>query len=111
MDKLVLTFDGMYYRIIWVLKGEEGAYLGDYLLLEDKAPVPEDEHSVATEAAREGVHSSDHQGLYWDDKSQAQEALRRAKLALVAIRGKKALPEWAKQALAAGWKPPRDWKP
>jgi hypothetical protein len=46
-------------------------------------------------------------GFFWPNASEARVTLRAIKLALLQERP---LPEWAKVALAAGWKPPKGWK-
>ena len=52
-----------------------------------------------------------HDGYRWETRGDAQRALRAAKAALLDARSKVPLPDWAKQALAAGWKMPKGWKP
>lgn len=47
----------------------------------------------------------------WYTRSGASKALAAAKAALTIHRSAKPWPEWAKQALAAGWKAPKGWKP
>lgn len=101
------------FRICWLIvdEGEEGAHLGDYLY-EGKPSDVFDEHSVATEAARKVAASEcDEIGLFWETQSAARKALAAANAALRSHRSTKPWPEWAKQALAAGWKAPKGWQP
>lgn len=51
------------------------------------------------------------QRLYWDSYSQAKKALAIAKRIWKELRDGRPWPDWAKQASAAGWKPPKGWKP
>lgn len=44
----------------------------------------------------------------WYSSKAAQSALR---LCRAALKAERELPEWAKAALAAGWKAPKGWKP
>lgn len=87
-----------------------GACLGDYLL---PPQLCEDaEHRIATESAKAlNTGELDTVGLYWYTRSGASKALAAAKAALTVHRSAKPWPEWAKQALAAGWKAPKGWKP
>ena len=110
-DKLAIIEDGYAYRICWVVDGEEGAWLGDYLQ-HNPTFHDDDEHRVATEAANQaGGCEIDNIGLRWESKARAQEALVSARAALKAARSSKPYPEWAIKALAAGWKAPKGWVP
>jgi hypothetical protein len=86
------------------------ACLGDYLL--SPTTGEDTEHRAATEGAR-ALNTSElgADGLYWYTRSAASKALAAAKAALTVHRSAKPWPEWAKQALAAGWKAPKGWKP
>ncbi len=46
-------------------------------------------------------------GAFWETEAEARVALRVAKEAL---KQERPLPEWAKTALAEGWKAPKGWK-
>lgn len=50
-------------------------------------------------------------GFWWESRRDAEAALRQIKAEAKAILQGAGLPEWAKTALAHGWKPPRGWKP
>jgi hypothetical protein len=52
----------------------------------------------------------DASGFFWDTRSAAQSALRVAKAAIKAGVDRP-IPDWARQALAAKWTPPKGWKP
>ena len=112
-DKLAIIEDGYAYRICWVVDGEEGAWLGDYLYPQHNPTFHDDnEHRVATEAANQaGGCEIENFGLRWESKARAQEALVSARAALKAARSSKPYPEWALTALAAGWKAPKGWVP
>lgn len=109
-DKLVLIENEYSYRICWVVDGEEGALLGDYL--RHSTDIKEDdEHRIVTEAARFHGGEIDNLGLFWESRARAQKALVSARAALKAARSSKPYPEWAVKALAAGWKAPKGWTP
>ncbi len=112
-DKLVVVEEKYLYRIQWEL--DDGDDLGAYLCQSEEDGVGEPptersdwEHWTASQAVRtsEGV-TIDHIGARWDSQKQATAALRVAKEALKQDRP---MPDWAKTALAEGWKPPKGWK-
>jgi len=113
------------YCIQWKLAddGELGAVvgegIGDNLDIErataanEKCSSEEREDAVVTLAAAE-MKPEFRQGLgfYWDRLAEAQAALHACNAALKAFRlSSKPMPEWALTAAAAGWKPPKGWKP
>lgn len=49
-------------------------------------------------------------GYFWTTRSGAQAALAAARVVLKA-KAERPLPDWAQQALDAGWKMPRGWRP
>jgi hypothetical protein len=51
------------------------------------------------------------QEFRFDSTSVAREALRAVNARLNLDKANKPLPEWAKKALAEGWKPPKGWSP
>jgi len=74
------------------------------------------EHVAAsTAAAATKGANHDRIGLYWETHTAAARALKIAKAAIQAAVSEaengKAWPAWAIQAKAAGWKPPKGWKP
>jgi hypothetical protein len=52
----------------------------------------------------------DASGFFWETREAAQSALRVAKAAIT-LGVDRPMPDWARQALAAGWKAPKGWKP
>ena len=114
-ERLVLDEDrhGL-FRIFWYFpdEGDTGACLGDYLLSPSASRQDDTEHRIATESAKAlNTGELDSDGLYWYTRSAASKALAAAKAALTIHRSARPWPEWAKQALAAGWKAPKGWKP
>jgi hypothetical protein len=130
-DRIVIVESRYGYSLQWYLEedGDLGLTLGEgetheSLSKMDKAitrrgTVGEDpdgkvEHAVTTLAAwkHEGMHLAPQgQGFYWESKKGAAEALRLVKVAIKELKDNKPWPEWAKQAAANGWKPPKGWKP
>lgn len=121
-DKLDVYESGRCWRIQWILgildDGDDvGATIGegnDAYTERDLAQLPagEDwEHVVAcVVASRTPQVARDFNGYYWKSSKEAWAALRMIR---VAMRNKdaKPWPAWALQAKAAGWKPPKGWKP
>lgn len=110
-DRLVIEEErrGYRYFIAWYLAddGDIGALLGD-----THPHNGTDEHDIASRAAHEASEGTiESSGYFWETKAQATTALRAANAALKVARSKIPLPEWAKRALAAGWKMPKGWKP
>lgn len=121
-DKLVLEYsNGGLFEIAWYLveEGDLGARLGEG----DKAPptdaevaaaeTDEDwEHRRATQiaAASKGVEKYGYDPYRWERRADAQACLREINVVLKAGRVKP-MPDWAVKAAAAGWKPPKGWKP
>ena len=110
-DKLVLDEDRGGWVISWYLAdiGDVGATLGEG----SPEANSKDEHDIASLAAKAAAPPSavSFNGYRWESRADAQKALRAANAALADARSKVPLPDWAKQALAAGWKMPKGWKP
>ncbi len=112
-DKLVVVEEKYLYYIQWEL--DDGDDLGAYLCqnkMDGTGEVPTDrqewEHWTASGAVRNTEGGAfDFKGAYWESEKQAIAALRIAKEAL---KQERPMPDWAKTALAAGWKPPKGWK-
>ena len=111
-DKLVLDQDrDGRWLIGWYLAEDEdiGACLGEG---HPHSTDSKDENDIASRAAFEAgpctVYSD---GYRWESRADVHRALRAANAALADARSKVPLPDWAKQALAAGWKMPKGWKP
>ena len=104
---------GRFY-LCWQYPEDTGGVLGqDPSDGEGSCPDDKDqdawEHWVASKAIRSCKEvQRDPYGFYFESEALAKKALRVAKAALKAD---KPIPEWAEKALAAGWKPPKGWKP
>lgn len=133
-DKLIIVEDHHgNYQIQWYLAEEQdtGATLGDEccrasepLLLIwgralDRGEVKDEdlEHCAATVGAASQKHTEMYpvntidSGFYWEHRSDAQQALALAKLRIKEAREKTPWPQWARDAVAHGWKAPKGWKP
>ncbi len=114
---LVIDIQDGAHRLAWYLPEEAdvGAYVGERQL--NDAPGETDEERKArweimtADAAAKpfscGVSSS--YGYEFETRKQAQLALLAANESL--LNGGAPMPQWATAALAAGWKPPKGWKP
>ena len=112
--------DSYAYRIVWYLAEEQdyGAVLGEggvHPTREDLEKIEDFEDRttalcdiVAGESS--GVQHDD-KGYCWESRSAAQTALRSCNAAMKQLASGKPWPEWAMKAKAAGWKPPKGWKP
>lgn len=111
-DKLMVYEDRGVYRIGWYLPDDDdmGITLGEDL--KDINQCDDKEHKAATQAV-EALDDSviDQYGFYWESKSAAQKVLKVAKQAVENLNSATPIPEWARQALIAGWKAPKGWKP
>ena len=121
-DRLVIDSGRHCWRISWLLA--EDRDIGGSLGQADKdgrgsAPADRDDwgHWAASKAVREAPVEAgrpdgrDTIGFYWKSKAGVQAAMRIVKAALKAGQDARPLPGWAKQAIAAGWKAPKGWKP
>jgi hypothetical protein len=105
------------FRLTWYLADDDdiGGTLGDgdRYTLKDLERVEEGDrnHVAATlalqEMQSEGKAQRDGRGFYWESRTEATRALV---VVNQAIKGQP-WPDWAVKAKAAGWKPPRGWKP
>lgn len=106
------------YAIYWVCEdGETGAQLGEFALRSvTREPVNEADREFllverfAKKHAREtgGRYQKD-RGWVWETEKAAREFAYRLEAELKAAKSNRPLQEWEKQALAAGWKPPKGW--
>jgi hypothetical protein len=127
-DRLMVVETRQGYTLQWNLGDEDdmGATLGEcedrkslHKLEQDfksgKVAEVDKEHVAATLAAwkHEDVQYStyDRDGFYWETKAGATQALRLANIAIKELKDNKPWPDWAKQAAAHGWKPPKGWQP
>jgi len=114
---LTITEENFGWQIAWYFFDTEdlGAVLGDDEYMEAQLatvdPIDRD-HALATITARatKGVQRRTHHGYFWDTRSEATAALAIIKVTLKTDKGAP-WPEWAIKAKAAGWKPPKNWKP
>lgn len=111
-DRLVIREEKSCYRISWWLadESEYGADLGETLNAGQGEPPPSRdafECWVANRTVLDLKAARDESGFYWNTKPEALAVLRQIRVALDQDRP---LPEWAKTALAQGWKPPKGWK-
>lgn len=104
------------YSICWFFpdEGEEGGYLGDDKYTErDLAKASnreERDHILATiTASKTDGAELTRDGLVWESRTAATNALRAIKAALQ--NSTAPWPEWAVKAKAEGWTPPKGWKP
>jgi len=116
-SKLGLFDESKGFRIRWIdpEDGEEGGAVGDARDEYKKAPDPNKDRDAwevyIVETALKDLDPKpefDLEGYFWDNKREAHAAFRIAKAAL---EQEKPMPDWAKKAVAEGWKPPRGWKP
>lgn len=105
------------YGLAWFEDGEEGLRFGESEECEARANPPEDrelaEHWHAYRAAKAAANPVECSSclLLWESHSAAVVARTAARAAVKVANSDRPWPEWATQALAAGWKAPRGWKP
>ncbi len=105
--------DGM-CRIAWLVDDDIGAVTGDRVLKDNPNDTDEDRKSTwemmtADNAVRSFAGGKNSGGFYFSTRKQAQLAMLAANESL--LNGGAPMPQWAVSALAAGWKPPKGWKP
>jgi len=126
-DRLIVVsgeVGGPEYRIQWELQGDEfdmGAYCGQSKTKpSDKIPSDLEEREFwayeragfqTIEEGPKGYCGHDSTGFWWETERQAKEALAKIKVLAKATLSSVPWPDWAVQAAAAGWKPPKGWKP
>lgn len=115
-DRLYVREANYIYRITWSLaeEGDHGADLGDSIYTAgalEKASPEDREHILATLTAAKSVGvERDATGYFWESPTKARAALRLINLALKTDGGAP-WPDWALQAKAERWTPPKGWKP
>ena len=109
-DKLIIEDNRGEYNIAWWLAEDEdiGGRLGEGGRKPHKATCETSAAEIAVWNSATGMSGGQ---LYWESKKEAQVALALAKRAVAEFEGAKPWPEWAKQAQANGWKPPKGWTP
>ena len=69
-------------------------------------------HNLAVaDCKAQGIGTLTKMGFTFESKSKAQRALALLRSAAKRIKDDKPWPDWAVKAQAAGWKPPKGWKP
>jgi hypothetical protein len=117
-SKVVLQTDHKdLWRIYWLVDGweggddEAGGCLGELKSWKEEAPTADDREAWETWAVETALHErgceSDPTGFFWESMDEGKKALAIVKEVL---KQERPLPDWAKKALAAGWKPPKGWK-
>ena len=120
-DRLVVEQHKNGYVIGWWLaeEGEMGAILGeDQATLEDVAKAaPEDREAIAANFCAENLWGQSEENprrighFEWYSPSAAQKGLKLLKTHMVSVLSAVPWPAWALTAKAAGWTPPKSWKP
>lgn len=111
-DRLFVEARGGVYRLRWFIEDdqEEAHALGEVMSILSE-PEPKErgvwEDWKAHQIVSEMKPARDRYGYFWDTKKDAEAVLR---LVREALKQDRPLPEWAKTALAHGWKPPKGWK-
>lgn len=114
-SRLTVEYDQYKYLYFLAWSDEDG--LGLYVESTEHLNVPEPKERevwecwIAAKVASESPNVITHREsptYFWGEESQAIAARKQANAAIKAGRG---LPDWAKQAIAAGWKPPKGWNP
>lgn len=116
-DKIVLDSDRDGYFLVWFIAevADLGATLGEdtYTAADLAKAKPADwAHIKATITAGQtaGAVRRGPAGYRWETKADAAAALR-AVNAVLKDTSSKPWPTWAVEARAAGWTPPKNWKP
>lgn len=97
------------FMLAWDDDGEPGLAIGELVDPEDGEDI---DHLEATRAAAL-VPGNVGTGniLYWETMRGARLALKAARAAVKAVQAGKPWPDWALQAKAQGWTPPKGWTP
>lgn len=118
MSRWTVQEDGWEFCIQWYdsEEGDLGAYLGDGPnggLFPAEADDWERAHNIAIcELQKLGLGRYDRSQYYkFETMADAKRALAIVKAAQQAAKDNKPWPNWALQAKAAGWKPPKGWTP
>lgn len=119
-DKLIVEDGNDYkYRLWWFIAEEQdiGGCVGEGGVREDEPKTPNDaveqaDYFAAIRAAKASPNVlRDSLGFYWESRSEAEAARRLCNVEIKVAQSDKPWPDWAKQALNAGWKAPKGWKP
>lgn len=108
------TYERNYNHYLrWVVDGEEGGTVGEVGTLETDVENAKNRDDFECRLVNRMVSEidevvRDHVGFYFDSATKAKDVLR---LVNFALKQPREMPDWAKTALAAGWKAPKGWKP
>lgn len=111
--KLVVHEDDWKFRLAWEFEDDIGGTICDEAEYKkySEENQPEDRETwecwIASTIAKQSAAEHDSFGFYWKSLSDARKVLNQIKLR---FKQDRPLPEWAKTALAAGWKAPKGWK-
>lgn len=115
-SQLIIDDNGYRYRLTWLVGDDMGGYLGQDTTdgvgeADPTWDVDTWEHWLASRAVlgSTGLQRDD-LSFWWETLKGARAALKLAREALKQPRDRP-MPEWAKTALEAGWKPPKGWRP
>lgn len=116
MSKLVIEERGHEVRLFWWIPedGDTGGALGacgEERFRVDCSDAEKREMAIAFRTARANWAFLDGEGLYWETEPAARKALKAIKDAWRINKSERPWPQWAKDALAAGWKAPKGWSP
>lgn len=131
--RLVITDENDGHGLAWFFPEEEdiGGRIGEWIHTDDDLTAVNEEirqaaatdtlneelfekreNIVAALTARDTKNVQTGQfGYCWPSRAAANTALRLINLALKNLTRDVPWPEWALKASAAGWKPPKNWKP
>lgn len=104
------------FRLKWIFPDDDA--LGGILGETDPQEIDDDverqvEHARQTAASLSPGATKDTHGFGWEGESQASAALAVVESCQTAVEAQAhwAWPDWALQAKAEGWTPPKHWKP
>lgn len=111
MADTLSVYEGRHgYSICWICDGEQGGDVGDVDFPKCEPGAEEHESYVVQETVRTSAGCKKGlDGFYFESRKEAVAAKRAAYFARRNI--EVAIPQWAIQAAAAGWKAPKGWKP
>lgn len=119
MSKLAIDSDQLgIYRIYWWIDEDLGGCIGEIkgseaeeVEVAKKGDLETWECYVASRvAASSEGQKCDWRGFYWDTEKAARAAKKQIEIAL-RNKPEAPWPDWAVKAKAAGWAPPKGWKP
>lgn len=116
--KLDILDTSLGYSIGWYFEEEDefGLMLGESWPEQNEKPSsdPELQKVREIENAVQKIGYPERRGssaFYWESLTLAKRALACARRMEKAFKVDRPLPDWALEAIAHGWKPPKGWKP